>query len=192
MKSNGSNEVRSFLRMIRRTSHINRMSGVPTIRPYKLSEHMYMTGQIYELAAEKEKMKVSPESVSWVYRHDVPEVLTGDLLYPAKNLNADVKSKWDSIENQVLKNCTVKEAHLLSEEYAKESIFSDEEWELFKECDMAELLLFCTEEVQLGNTNPEVQQVIQLAFGILAKSGFKYIQDITQGCYAVTKGGLGV
>ena len=111
-------------------------------------------------------------------RHDVFEVVTGDVLLPVKIHSNETKRKWEEIEEEIV------EAHPLLKPFtdtAAENYFTHVSWKLFKACDLLELYIFCEEELALGNHGVGVITVLRNCAKLLPEFGFvtitKYVHS---------------
>jgi 5'-deoxynucleotidase YfbR-like HD superfamily hydrolase len=145
--------------------NVNRLAGIPTHKPYNVAVHSYHTGLIFMDLCDHYGKYPSFKVVQWVFRHDMLEAATGDLLYPAKNLNDETKIAWRTIEDEVSgQNQWLYE---YSEDIAMER-FTDFFWNLFKAADLYELFLFCTDEYEMGNRNKGLLRVLKNCMVYLA------------------------
>ncbi len=133
---------------VRAMMNATRLNGTFLFRPYTTALHCYYTGILFQTIALKEQILVTPANVDFVFKHDVFEVVTGDVLLPVKIHSKETKRKWDEIESEILE--TYPELRHLSDEYA-ELNFGEMAFRLFKACDLLELFIFCIEEQKLGN-----------------------------------------
>lgn len=175
MKSAPKPDLKTYA-LLRRMRFVHRLSGFQLTRPYTDAEHCYYTGLLFEAMADQHNFSVTKREVDWVYVHDSLEVLTGDLLYPAKNLNKATQVAWDIIEHEVTSNSP----SLPASDRVAQGFFSDDAWLLFKDCDSLELLMFCIEEARLGNilVNPDGTTVESTMRNLLSKSKFPKIKAI--------------
>jgi 5'-deoxynucleotidase YfbR-like HD superfamily hydrolase len=158
----------------RRMRDVRRLAGFQTIRNYSDAEHCYYTGLLFMEIAKEEKLDITLKQIEFVFLHDILEILTGDLLYPAKNTNSVTKEAWDIIEREVEK--TIPDLFGYAETTAS-VFFSPSAWALFKDCDALELWICCNEEKRLGNVmyNADSTTVEDTMFNILKNSQFKTV-----------------
>ncbi len=144
---------------LRKIKTIRRMGPVHIIKEYKLSVHCYYTGMLFQDVAKLNKISITSKEIYWVFRHDLLEVLTGDLLYPAKHTNDITSDAWSLIEETIVKDYP--EFAAFTDTHAKNEIFHTEQsYTLFKACDLFELWLFCREEMKLGNKDEQVLEIV--------------------------------
>ena len=148
-----------FWQHIRALKNMHRLSGLFTIQKYDTATHCYYTGILFEEIAAMEKMEVTAYEIQFVYRHDVFESVTGDLLLPAKTHSKKVSLCWNEIESLIVNERYGYLRSWTDGEAAKR--FSSQAWRLFKACDLLELLLFCYEEIRLGNGTLGIARVIR-------------------------------
>ncbi len=164
------------LQLLRSLKHINRLSGKPIIQKYSVAEHCYYTGILFEHFAQEEKINVTRTQIRFVYRHDIMESITGDLLRPAKNYNIIVKDLWDKIEKELSYAFEI-------EEYIDETIeytFPENVVKLFKTCDILELLLFLNEEKELGNNTEAIDKIFHNCIQYIYEKEFRSIIDFME------------
>jgi len=160
-------------RHLRALKNANRLSGIKTLQSYSVAEHCYYTGILFETIAEYENILITRKEIYYVFRHDIVETITGDILLPVKIHSDVVKERWESIERIIVQDrylylMSFLDGHL-SEHFSKTA------WNLFKACDLFELYLFCLEEVELGNKNKGILSVIQNCFNLLPEFKINYI-----------------
>lgn len=164
---------------LRRMRDVPRLAGFFKTRPYSDAEHCYYTGMLFEDIAYADGVPVTKEEIYWVYRHDAFEVLTGDLLYPAKNTNRATQSFWESIELEIAER---NPALAPFTDYEATRWFQPVSLALFKDCDSLELLMFCEEEKSRGNLllNADGSSVIDVMLKALLHTPFMSIQHIVE------------
>ena len=103
---------------------------------------------------------ISYQTLDIVFRHDMLEILTGDLRWTAKNLTEETSKSWDKIESAVKADAENKKGFRVYTDSEIEKLLSPIEYDLLRMCDTAELYLFCKEEVNLGNSNSSIYEII--------------------------------
>lgn len=155
----------------RRMKHVARLAGTPTINRQSLAEHCYYTGLLFVQCAALENIPVKPEEVAFVFMHDIAEVVTGDLLWPAKHSGGN-NEHWDAIEESALRD----QAPFLLP--YTDNTLKGEALKLFRACDMLELFLCVCEEKRMGNTSRELNTVIENAERFLGNTDFPSVRKI--------------
>lgn len=165
--------------ILRRMRDVPRLAGFFKTRPYSDAEHCYYTGMLFEDIADADGISVTKEEVQWVYRHDAFEIVTGDLLYPAKNTNRSTQSFWESIELEVAEGYPALSPFT---DYEASKWFKPVSLALFKDCDSLELLLFCKEEELRGNRliNVNGTSVASVMLKVLLHTPFMSIRQIVE------------
>lgn len=153
---------------------VQRLSGTPKHRSYNLAEHCYFTAVLFAKFAEAEGIEYDLKVFQAVLNHDVLEIMTGDLLYTAKNLNSVTRVAWESIEAEIVKDNP--EFDCVTDSQIA-SIMNGVQLDLFKVCDLLELFIFCKEERLLGNLNQRMKQVEENCDWILRQCHFKSVVD---------------
>lgn len=88
-----------------------------------------------------------PEVLWACVHHDLPEHFTGDIPAPVKRASTELKVIIDGLESD------------LAPLYYEPEL-SVEEWALVKWVDLMELVLFCIEEIRLGNRMPDTLDMV--------------------------------
>jgi 5'-deoxynucleotidase YfbR-like HD superfamily hydrolase len=96
----------------------------------------------------------SPELIKAALNHDVPEIVTGDIPATFKWGNDILVAMLDNVEKAFHKRVGTEWGEL-----------SKEEQHILKWCDTMELVLWCIEEKQMGNS----------AIGPVLDNGFMYL-----------------
>lgn len=155
MKS--SKNVWESVEQNRKALNVQRLSGSVKLRSYNLAEHQYFVGMMYLDIAREYKIVTTLRQIDVVFRHDMMETLTGDLIFTAKNLNRSVAECWAIIEENVQKSSDKMGVYT---DFDIESIMDPEKLLLLKLCDITELYLFCVEECRIGNFSEDIKTVI--------------------------------
>jgi 5'-deoxynucleotidase YfbR-like HD superfamily hydrolase len=156
--------------------NVLRCAGVPTIKPYNVAQHCFYTGLLFKYLADIEGLEIGKEDMMHVFLHDILETVTGDILFPAKHLSVNTEQFWTAIEIEVVQ---MKAMHL--HPYCDDHHFEDKSaHQLFKDCDLLELLSFCMEEIRYGNTHHEIIQICDLCHSYLDRSTFAAVRSFTQ------------
>jgi len=171
----GDKSIDRIWRHLIAMKHATRLSGFSLIQSYSTAIHCFYTGILFEEIAKYEGIPISPLETKFVYRHDVLETVTGDVLLPVKIHSETTKKKWEEIEAEMVES---KYEYLqnYTDEFA-EKYFSSLSYKLFKACDLFELYLFCWEETELGNMTPGIWSIIYNCRKLLPEFKIKYITD---------------
>ncbi len=174
-RQKGDDKIDEKWRHLKALKHIRRLSGIPLLQPYNVAIHCYYTGLLFEEVAEHEDIRISLIEVDFVYRHDILESITGDVLLPVKMHSETTGRKWKEIEQELVSS---KYDYLTwyTDENAK-IYFNPLTWSLFKACDLYELYLFCLEEVRLGNNSDGINLVIENCIKLLPEFKINYITE---------------
>ena len=162
-------------RHLRALKNAFRLSSFKTLQTYSTAEHCYYAGILFETIAGYEHIHITRDEIYFVYRHDIVETITGDILLPVKIHSEAVKDKWESIEETI-----VNDRYPYLELFVDKNInlhFSPEAWNLFKACDLYELYLFCEEEIELGNMTKGIWTVIQNCRNLLPEFNIRFINE---------------
>ncbi|MEJ2248060.1 MAG: HD domain-containing protein [Candidatus Lokiarchaeota archaeon] len=150
-----TNYVKIF-KHLRTLKNCTRLNSHLTIQPYNVAVHCYYTGILFEILSDLCDINVSKKEIIYVYRHDILESITGDVLYPAKHFDNIVDTYWTNIENRIIDSDRYE---YLSFYNNVKTFFNEDTWSLFKTCDILELFLFCKEEKTLGNSDKAMLHV---------------------------------
>lgn len=138
--------------------NVERMSGTFKHRNYNLLEHSFGVLYLFRYFASKEDVPYGMEQVDVIMFHDCLESITGDLIYPVKNFNDETKKSWKIIEDELVKGYP--QFYRYSDKQLKQS-FTPLQYKLFKDCDYLDLWIFCKEEQSIGNSSPDLVQIIK-------------------------------
>lgn len=162
------------LKLIDRMRDIQRLAGTPIIKQYSLMEHCYYVGMLFKHFASKCDVPYGMNEFDLILKHDLVEVVTGDLIYPVKNHSEETKSAWEIIEDSLAK-------HHGLDRYSDSSIkenLTKSQYDLFKLCDILDLYVFVRREQQLGNDTQEIKRVIEncvsIVSGVCGRNGNKF------------------
>jgi len=160
MKPLKEKEIPLYLEVakIRNTAYVERLAGRFKIRRYSVSNHSYFVGIMFERFAFIHGIEISAQELIMAMKHDLIEVVTGDLIALSKNLNKKTKSAWKEIEKEVSSHWEIFKPY--SDEAIK-SFLKEEKYLLLKYCDLLELWLFTAEEYYAyNNKHPDTHSVV--------------------------------
>lgn len=166
----------------RKMYNIQRLAGTFKLRSYNLAEHSFMVQQLFVEIAKAEDLPIIASDVILASRHDLLEAVTGDLLYPVKNLNSTTHSCWETIEDEVMDSYPV--LRLYSDDNMKDGFSFPGLHEVMKAADTLDLWIFCKEEEALGNSTGNLKKVIIECNKLLVekfnfKSVTKFMKEFT-------------
>lgn len=140
----------------RRMKYVNRLSRWPISRGYNLLEHSFMVTVLFRHFANLEDISYDMQVLDRVMNHDIVETVTGDFPYDAKNMNRETKELWEQLELQVVR------MHLTFDRYTDRAlmdVFTFQQYELFKACDLLDLWIFIREEQEMGNRSEMLDHI---------------------------------
>jgi len=114
---------------------ITRYHTVRTLRHQSIAEHSWAVTMLVLMVHPT----ASPELLKAALVHDVAEIVTGDIPATAKWKHPQIKNILDDIEAQ------------FNARYDIDLVLDPFETQVLKWCDMMELVLWCQEEMELGN-----------------------------------------
>lgn len=126
----------SKLTMLRAAGAIRRYHTLRTHRTQTVADHSHGVAMLV-LAVYPE---AHAELIKAALTHDLPEIVTGDIPATAKWRHPEL----GKIENEI--------SAKFRSEYGIQYVLSETEHSILKWCDMMELVLWCLEDVQLGNS----------------------------------------
>ena len=159
----------NYIEHLRQMKNLNRFNGKFIFRSYNLMEHACGVTALFILFAKMEDISIDSEVIDLVLNHDIPEVVTTDLLHPVKNFSEETKKAWEVIEEEVLS------AHMELVKYSSKNMkerMTKQQYDLMKACDYFDLFLFCREEVNLGNNDPEINAAFYKCISMLKDCRF--------------------
>lgn len=129
-------------KLYRDAGAVNRYHAVRTQRTQTIAEHTFgMLMLIKQVTEGQSEHGLQSRAVLYeaVMHHDLPELMTGDIPAPIKRAHPELGPLLDSIEQCM---------YPLYQVYT----LTQEEAALLKWADRMELVLWCLEEVRMGNT----------------------------------------
>ena len=150
--------------------NIKRFSNRPVVVHHSPAEHSYYVAVLALFIAESENLKIEKKEdkfdIAIVLKkslcHDMPESLTGDLLYPIKHSSPELHKKVQEIEEAIVRDVLLKHLSKDLQENFYDSIIhckDGREGQLVAFCDQLEVLYYLVEEKKLGNMNQWVEEV---------------------------------
>lgn len=163
------NNLKNNFKNERKMLNFQRLAGSKKIRSYNLAEHSYFVGLLFQEVCDFLGVEFTTDVFGKVLRHDFMEVFTADLPYPVKNFNEKTKDAWKVIENELYKDSeTITENPYLIDDQTISKDLSLGEFHILRWCDIVELLYFCLEEYDMGNSSLEgvIQKCVEIAESI--------------------------
>lgn len=157
----------------RKMNSVYRCSGTRLNRPYSLTEHGFHVAELLHILSRRIGVTVTGQDMFLAMNHDLMETETGDLLYPAKNLNETTKISWGHIEEQISHRIPALapfEDRAIHSKMSSAAVHA-----LFRFCDMLELWYSMKEERELGNYSKDVLRIISVAENVLSQGEFPYL-----------------
>lgn len=141
-----------LLQKVRILNHMKRCCMYPCIHKTSVAEHSYHVALLSLFVGEEliaKGVNVNIEKVmSLALIHDLDEAVTSDLPYPVKNhVKKAIKEYIDDKFDNELNHMTP--AWLKTRFNGMNC--KEFEYRIVKACDMAELLMYCIDEMELGN-----------------------------------------
>lgn len=183
-----------FLTLSRQTSSTYRYNTRTILHRQSVAEHSYHVAVMAAVIGSYCDESIDLAALLQIaLLHDVPEILTGDILYPVKNHSPEIKKFFASIEAQLVDDHLSVPDRLVR--YVKQDSLSLEIF-LLDCCDLLDLTWYCAEEVRCGNRtlcsilqnglvitrqliwSVDAEKLSVAALGILRGIWFK-LQDLT-------------
>jgi 5'-deoxynucleotidase YfbR-like HD superfamily hydrolase len=128
---------------IRLSGQLRRYHTWPIIGQQTVAEHCWQLIRIYLCVVDK----IDPHMIRHAMYHDIGETFTGDLPYPVKSDNPDLKTQLDHLEDQ---------SRLTQLEYwdaFRQTFLTKEQKILFKQIELIEMAEFGMDQICLGNSH---------------------------------------
>lgn len=164
----------AVLRSPRLAGAVKRYHTWPTVTTQTNADHTYHVIRIYGQIFGP----IPPKVTDYLVWHDAGEIKTGDLPYPVKSQNLDVKTAISTLEKQAVQDMGGKVVSI-----------SEEQQRRAKLADLVEMLEFGLMELQLGNqfATPVVNNMTQAVVALCAKGSdedrkavLTYIESLLQ------------
>lgn len=158
----------NYIEHLRQMKNLNRFNGKFIFRSYNLLEHSFGVAALFVQFAKEEGIEINSHVIDLVMNHDMPEVVTTDLLHPIKHFSTETLQAWEVIEGELL------EEHEELSCYSGKNmklVLTEQQYRLFKACDYFDLFLFCREEINLGNNDPEINSAFYKCISMIKDCG---------------------
>ncbi len=127
------------IKELRKAGAVGRYHTTTTIRTQSVGEHSFGVALLVLYL----NPKASSRLLSACLWHDLPELVTGDIPAPVKWGCKDLVDVLERLEQQF------RDRHRLN------VVLTNAEERMLRFCDMCECVLWCKEEVEMGNTTVE-------------------------------------
>jgi 5'-deoxynucleotidase YfbR-like HD superfamily hydrolase len=143
-------------------SNIKRYALFTTIQTSTVAEHVGRVAMILAVAMSQIHAVVGDEGIKLMFYsllcgciHDLPESITGDIPFPVHRQVKELKYLDLNVADSLFRDLPV-----LKSSYALKDA-------LVKSADMAELVMFVTKEIQLGNRTSNVISLLKRALDLM-------------------------
>jgi 5'-deoxynucleotidase YfbR-like HD superfamily hydrolase len=160
----------------RASAHVKRYHTVPTIGQQTVAEHSFHVAMLCLEIQKINNKECSAELLKAALFHDLPEHKTGDVPATAKWGSPGLKTLLDSLEDDVIT------------EYGLEVALTIEETLILKYADSLELVMYCIDQMNLGNKNAQLIASRGLVFAntLPYNTGARQLLATIQGEYDVS------
>lgn len=162
-----------MLTIPRESAHVKRYHTIQTIGQQSVAEHSFHVAMVCIEIQRRNGVQCSAELLKAALFHDLPEHKTGDVPATAKWGSPPLKALMDELEEDII------------EEYGLQVELTHEEKIILKYADSLELVLYCLDQMRLGNKNAKIVASRGLVFaGTLPYNmGAKALLSAIQGEY---------
>lgn len=164
-----------FVSFLRKMQNIQRLAGSFKHRNYDLTNHSFFVMQFFVMIAEEEGIPFTAKDLILTSRHDFVETITGDLLYPVKNLSKTTKDCWRAIEIEVSTKYPILREYTdrnLENGFSHPGLYS-----IMKAADILDLWIFCNEERNMGNKTKNLTRVIDECEKLLLEQNYSSVTN---------------
>ena len=128
----------------RAAAHVKRYHTIQTIGNQSVAEHSFHVAMLCLEICKLNNVDCPAELLKAALFHDLPEYKTGDVPATAKWGSPGLKTLLDSLEDDVIS------------EYGLEVYLTIEEATILKYADILELVMYCVDQMNLGNRNARI------------------------------------
>jgi 5'-deoxynucleotidase YfbR-like HD superfamily hydrolase len=125
-----------------------------------------MVMSLFKVFCEREGIHYNLEVLDLVANHDILETVTGDILYPVKNINDETRRAVEVLEEAAVRLPQNKHLRNYTDEKIKKALNKDQH-DMFKACDTLCLWIFCVKEYQMTGQS-SIQEVINTCSKLLS------------------------
>lgn len=150
--------MHNFFLKLRGLKDIKRCNTQRRIHDLDVAQHSYYTAILSMMVADELVSKGHEINKELVLKkallHDAEEVYTGDIIYPVKHKDDEIAQAL-KIVTQKMGDDFYADFDKKADRYRKiqEEAKQGLEGKIVAICDMAELMVYCFEEISMGNTN---------------------------------------
>lgn len=137
----------------RQMKDVQRFAGACMLKPCSIATHGALTALIFIGLCDFTGDYLNGKEMELVLRHDILEVVTGDLLSPAKMLGEE---GWDKVEGKISQELAPELYTYTGKSLRK--LLGAYKYRLFKLADCLEGWHQCQEELALGNATERVKE----------------------------------
>ena len=184
----------NFLDHIFNLGNVKRFSNKRVVCSRSVAEHMFTVAHMVMIIGNEENVRGRECNVDEALRkaicHDIPESVTGDIIYPIKHYDEEIRNKLVEIEENAVKSKILSHLPKQLQELYSDHILNCKEGKagkLVALCDMLDILYHCSIERVLGNQSVWVYDVFSKTEVLLqkplgefpsAKKYYSHIRDI--------------
>lgn len=177
-----------------------RFSNKRFVHPRSVAAHLFTVTHMVMIIGDQENLReerkndkskrIDMESaLRKAVSHDIPESVTGDIIYPIKHYDEEINKKINEIETHAVENEILKYLPTNLQDKYKDIIVNCKqglEGKLVSLCDLIDVLLYCSIERVLGNQSKWVFDVFEKTEDLIqkylsefptAKKYYKYIRE---------------
>lgn len=138
---------------LRQAGYVKRYHTIPTIGNQSVAEHSF---HVCMILLDLLQGEVSNELLKAALYHDLPEIETGDIPATTKWRCKEIGEQLNVLES------------LFENSHGLKTVLTHSERQALKFADMYELVLYCIDQLELGNRNMKV----------VAKRGLNYLTEM--------------
>lgn len=189
-------ELTEYIYLIRSLKHARRWNRMNRFIESSVLAHIFLVAVLVVIFSETLSGRLNDfrtkharfRAILWGLFHDLPEMLTGDLITPVKEIiDRNAPDLLQQVQCDLIAEMSERlpdplrqriEAGRLLAEPSKDSPFSIAS--LVKDCDTLAALLECAFEKSVGNNNPEIGRAFARYVGALQNSEFDVVREFAQ------------
>ncbi|NLB64812.1 MAG: HD domain-containing protein [Fibrobacter sp.] len=188
-------DLKGYLFLVRKLKHVRRWNRMNRFIESTVLAHTFIVTILATIFAELGKGEFRPEEGEDVqYKtlllalfHDVPEMLTGDIISPVKK----ILGQYDplllpEIEKELLNELLLGLPIIIREDIRQKNLFCEpckdipfSAASLVKDCDILAALMECAFEMAVGNENPEIRQAFTNYYSLVQNSEWSMVREFS-------------